>query len=119
MPRARGVVPGRARRKKVLAAAKGNFSGRSRLFKSANETVLRGLQFAYEHRKRKKRDFRRLWIARINAAARENGLSYSVFINGLKRANVSIDRKVLAELAVRDTEAFKELAAVAREAASA
>ena len=116
MPRARGVVAGRARRKKVLAAAKGNVGGRSRLFKSAKETALRGLQYAYEHRRRKKRDFRRLWIARINAAARQNGLSYSVLINGLKRANVDIDRKLLAELAVRDGEAFKELAQVAKEA---
>jgi len=116
MPRARGVVPGRARRKKVLAEAKGNVGGRSRLYKSANETVLRGLQYAYEHRRRKKRDFRRLWIARINAAARQNGLSYSVLINGLKRANVTIDRKLLAELAVRDNEAFKQLASVAKEA---
>ena len=117
MPRARGVVAGRARRKEVLAAAKGNFGGRARLFKSAKETVLRGLQFAYEHRRRKKRDFRQLWITRINAAAREHGLSYSVFISGLRKANVDIDRKLLAELAIRDAEAFKELAAVAKEAA--
>jgi len=96
MPRARGVVPGRARRKEVLSAARGNFGGRSRLFKSAKETVLRGLQYAYEHRRRKKRDFRRLWITRINAAAREHGLSYSVFISGLRKANVDIDRKLLA-----------------------
>jgi large subunit ribosomal protein L20 len=112
-------VAGRARRKKVLAAAKGNFGGRSRLYKSANETVMRGLQYAYEHRRRKKRDFRRLWIARINAAARQNGLSYSVLINGLKRANVDIDRKLLAELAVHDNNAFKELAEVAKQAAGA
>ncbi len=119
MPRARGVVPGRARRKKVLSEAKGAVGGRSRLFKSANETVMRGLQFAWEHRRRKKRDFRRLWIVRINAAARENGMSYSAFISGLKRANVTIDRKVLAELAVKDAAAFKELAAVARGSAAA
>lgn len=119
MPRARGVVPGRARRKKVLAEARGNYGGRSRLYKSANETVLRGLQFAYEHRRKKKSDFRRLWISRINAAARMNGLSYSVMINGLKRANVEIDRKLLADLAVHDQDAFKELAAVAREAVGA
>jgi len=118
MPRARGVVSGRARRKKVLAASKGNYGGRSRLFKSANETLLRSLQYAYEHRRQKKRDFRRLWIVRINAAARQNGLSYSVLINGLKKANVHIDRKLLADLAVRDNEAFKELAAVAKEAVS-
>ena len=119
MPRSRGIVAGRARRKKILTEAKGNVGGRSRLFKSANETVMRGLQFAYEHRRRKKRDFRRLWIARINAAARQNGMSYSVFISGLKRANVDIDRKMLAELAVRDSEAFKQLATVARDASGA
>jgi large subunit ribosomal protein L20 len=116
MPRARGVVAGRARRKKVLAQVKGNYGGRSRLFKSANETLIRSLQYAYEHRRRRKRDFRRLWIARINAAARQNGLSYSVLINGLKRANVHIDRKLLAELAVHDNNAFKELAEVAKQA---
>jgi large subunit ribosomal protein L20 len=113
------VVPGRARRKKILSEARGNYGGRSRLYKSANETVMRGLQFAYEHRRRKKRDFRRLWIVRINAAARQNGLSYSVLINGLKRANVDIDRKVLAELAVHDNEAFAQLATVAKEAVGA
>ena len=116
MPRARGVVPGRARRKAILSDARGNFGGRSRLFKSAKETVIRGLQYAYEHRRRKKRDFRQLWITRINAAARENGMSYSVFMSGLKKANVNIDRKLLAELAVRDAEAFKQLATVAKEA---
>lgn len=119
MPRARGVVPGRARRKKILKEARGNYGGRSRLYKSANETVMRGLQYAYEHRRLKKRNFRRLWIARINAAARQNGLSYSVLINGLKRAKVDIDRKVLAEMAVRDRDAFRELAAVAKEAVGA
>jgi large subunit ribosomal protein L20 len=119
MPRARGIVAGRARRKKVLAAAKGNFGGRSRLFKSAKETHLRALNFAYEHRKTKKRDFRKLWIVRINAAARENGMSYNAFINGLKRANVEINRKLLAELAATDSRAFKQLAEVAREASVA
>jgi len=112
-------VQGRARRKKVLKAARGNFGGRSRLYKSANETVMRGLQFAYEHRRLKKRNFRRLWIARINAAARQNGLSYSVLINGLKRANVDIDRKMLADLAVNDQGAFSRLAEVAKEAVGA
>jgi large subunit ribosomal protein L20 len=116
MPRARAIVPGRARRKKVLAAAKGFVGGRSRLFKSANETLLRSLDYAYVHRRTKKRDFRKLWIIRINAAARENGMSYSAFINGLKRANVDINRKLLAELAVSDSQAFKQLADVAREA---
>jgi large subunit ribosomal protein L20 len=80
---------------------------------------MRGLQFAYEHRRLKKRNFRRLWITRINAAARQNGLSYSVLINGLKRANVDIDRKMLADLAVNDHNAFSRLAAVAKEAVGA
>jgi large subunit ribosomal protein L20 len=118
MPRAKGVVPGRERHKKTLKAAKGNFSGRSRLYKSAKETVMRGLQYAYEHRRLKKRDFRRLWITRINAAARLNGISYSVLMNGLKKADVAIDRKMLAEMAVNDMEGFKALAELARQAAA-
>jgi len=116
MPRAKGVVPGRARHKKTLAAAKGNYSGRSRLYKSAKETVMRGLQYAYEHRRLKKRDFRRLWITRINAAARINGMSYSMFMNGLKKAQVDVDRKMLAEMAVNDADGFKALAELARQA---
>ena len=114
MPRARGVVPGRNRRKKILKKSRGNVGGRSRLFKNANETHLRSLNYAYAHRRTKKRDFRRLWITRINAAARENGLSYSALIAGLKAANVEINRKLLAELAVTDSGAFKDLAEVAR-----
>lgn len=117
MPRVKSVVPGRERRRKTLTAAKGNYSGRSRLYRSAKETVMRGLQYAYEHRRLKKRDFRRLWITRINAAARLNGLSYSTFMNGLKRAQVAVDRKMLAEMAVNDAEGFKALAEVARQAA--
>jgi large subunit ribosomal protein L20 len=117
MPRARGVVAAHERRKKILTLAKGNFSGRSRLYKTAKETVMRGLQFAYEHRRRKKRDFRRLWITRINAAARLNGLSYSMFMNGLKRAQILVDRKMLAEMAVNDEAGFKTLADLARNAA--
>jgi large subunit ribosomal protein L20 len=114
MPRAKTVVPGRARRRKVLKKAKGNFSGRRKLFKSALLTVQRAGQFAYEHRRTKKRDFRRLWITRINAAARINGLSYSTLIAGLKRANVEVNRKLLADLAVRDAAAFAKLAEVAK-----
>lgn len=119
MPRARGVVPGRNRRKKILKESRGNFGGRSKLFKSANETYLRALNNAYTHRRTKKRDFRRLWIVRINAAARQNGLSYSALIAGLKAANVEINRKVLAEIAVTDVQAFKDLAEVARSHQSA
>ena len=106
MPRAKTVVPGRARRRKVLKAAKGNFSGRRKLFKSALQTAQRAGQFAYEHRRTRKRDFRSLWIVRINAAARLNGISYSKLVGGLKRANIALDRKVLADLAISDPAAF-------------
>jgi large subunit ribosomal protein L20 len=116
MPRAKTVVPGRARRKKVLKAAKGNYSGRRKLYKSALQTVQRAGQFAYEHRRTRKRDFRSLWITRINAAARINGLSYSALISGLKRANVEVNRKLLADLAVRDAAAFAKIAEVAKSA---
>lgn len=116
MPRAKTVVPGRARRRKVLRAAKGNYSGRRKLFKSALQTLQRGGQFAYEHRRTRKRDFRSLWIVRINAAARINGLTYSTLIAGLKRANVDVNRKLLADLAVRDAAAFAKLAEVAKSA---
>ena len=108
----------RQRRKKVLKLARGFRAGRSKLIRTAADSVDKALMYAYRDRRTRKRDFRRLWIARINAAARQNGLSYSVLINGLKRANVDIDRKVLAELAVRDRETFRELAAVAKEAVS-
>ena len=114
MPRAKTVVPGRARRRKILKAAKGNYSGRRKLYKSALQTVQRAGQFAYEHRRTKKRDFRRLWITRINAAARLNGLSYSTLISGLKRANIDVNRKLLADLAVRDAMAFAKLAEAAK-----
>ena len=116
MPRAKTVVPGRARRRKVLKAAKGNFSGRRKLYKSALQTVQRAGQFAWEHRRTRKRDFRKLWIVRINAAARDNGLSYSSLISGLKRAKIDVNRKLLADLAVRDAAAFAKLAEVAKSA---
>jgi len=116
MPRAKTVVPGRARRRKVLKAAKGNFSGRRKLYKSALQTVQRAGQFAYEHRRVRKRDFRSLWIVRINAAARLNGLTYSTMIAGLKKANVDVNRKLLADLAVRDAVAFAKIAEVAKSA---
>ena len=116
MPRAKTVVPGRARRRKVLKAAKGNYSGRRKLYKTALQTLQRAGQFAYEHRRTRKRDFRRLWIVRINAAARVNGLSYSTLISGLKRANIDVNRKLLADLAVRDAAAFAKLAEVAKSA---
>jgi large subunit ribosomal protein L20 len=118
MPRSKTVVPGRAKRRKVLKAAKGNFSGRRKLYKSALQTVQRAGQFAYEHRRTRKRDFRRLWITRINAAARINGLSYSTLIAGLKRAQIDVNRKLLADLAVRDAAAFAKLAEVAKSTAA-
>jgi len=116
MPRAKTVVPGRARRRKVLKAAKGNYSGRRKLYKTALQTQQRAGQYAYEHRRTRKRDFRKLWITRINAAARINGLSYSTLISGLKRANIDVNRKLLADLAVRDAGAFAKLAEVAKTA---
>jgi len=116
MPRTKSVVPGRARRRKILKAAKGAYSGRRKLYKSALQTVQRAGQFAYEHRRTRKRDFRRLWITRINAAARINGLSYSTLIAGLKRANIDVNRKLLADLAVRDAAAFAKIAEAAKAA---
>src|SRR5689334_25090650 len=116
MPRAKTVVPGRRRRRKVLTAAKGNIGGRRKLYKSALQTEQRAGQYAYEHRRTRKRDFRRLWITRINAAARLNGLSYSTLMCGLKKANVDVNRKLLADLAVRDAGAFAKLAEVAKAA---
>ena len=118
MPRSKTVVPGRARRKKILKAAKGNFQGRRKLYKTALQTVQRAGQFAYEHRRLKKRTFRGLWITRINAAARLNGLSYSALIAGLKKANVEVNRKLLADLAVRDAGAFAKIAEVAKAASA-
>jgi large subunit ribosomal protein L20 len=118
MPRAKTVVPGRAKRRKVLKAAKGNYSGRRKLYKTALQTEQRAGRFAYMHRRTKKRDFRRLWITRINAAARIHGLSYSAMISGLKKANVEVNRKILADLAVRDAPAFAKLAEVAKSAAA-
>ena len=114
MPRAKGGQKTRQRRKKVLKQAKGYWGGRRRLYKSANETVLRALAFAYRDRRTKKRDFRSLWILRINAACRALGLPYSRFVSGLKKAGVTLDRKVLAELAVEDPAAFARLVETAR-----
>ena len=119
MPRTKTVVPGRKRRRKVLTAAKGNRGGRRKLYQTAKETLMRGLQFAYRDRRAKKRDFRRLWIVRINAAARQEGLSYSQFMHGLKEAGLEVDRKVLADIAVRDPETFRRFAEKAREAVAA
>ncbi len=113
MPRAKNAVASRAKRKKILKAARGYYGGRSRLYRTAKESVQRGLAYAYAHRRRRKRDFRRLWIVRINAAARLFGLSYSRFINGLNRAGVILDRKMLADMAVKDKEGFAKLVELA------
>ncbi len=105
----------RQRHKKVLKLAKGYRGSKSRLYRVANQQVMKSQVYAYRDRRKKKRDFRRLWISRINAAARMNGISYSMFINGLKKAGVQINRKVLADLAVNDNTAFKELVVLAKE----
>ncbi len=114
MPRATNNPATRKRRKKVLKQAKGFFQGRRKLYRQAKETVIRGLAFAFRDRKARKREFRSLWILRINAACRENGISYSRFITGLKKQKVDLDRKALAELAVKDGKAFKRLVEVAK-----
>jgi large subunit ribosomal protein L20 len=114
MPRVKRAVHSHKKRRKVLKAAKGFRGGHGRLLRSAKEAVARAHQYAYRDRRAKKRDFRALWIARVNAAARENGLSYSQFIFGLKKAGVEIDRKILADLAVNDAEGFRTIAESAR-----
>ena len=117
MPRVKSNVARLKRKKKIMRLAKGARGGRSKLHKAAKETVERGWRYAYRDRRQKKREFRRLWIVRINAAARLHDLSYSHFMAGLRRAGVEIDRKMLADLAVRDPVAFGELAEVARQSA--
>lgn len=119
MPRVKRGVHARQRRKKILKLAKGNVGGRRKLYRQARETVEKGLVYAYRDRRVRKRDFRALWIVRINAAAREVGLSYSHLISGLKKAGIEMDRKVLAELAARDASAFRQIAERAREASAA
>ena len=116
MPRVKRGPRARRRRKKILRAAKGYVGGRRRLYKNAKETVHRAWQFAYRDRRQRKRDFRRLWITRINAAARQQGLVYSRFIHGLKRAGVQLDRKILADMAVFDEPGFAKLVKVAEDA---
>ena len=114
MPRVKRGVAARRRRNRILHEAKGYYGARSKLFKTAREAVEHGWRYAYRDRKQRKRTFRALWITRINAAARENGLSYSRLINGLKLANVEVDRKILAQLAVTDPQAFGALADLAK-----
>src|SRR5215212_968462 len=119
MPRARSNVPRLKRKKQIMKAARGAYGGRSKLWGPAKETVERAWRYAYRDRKNRKREFRKLWIIRINAAARQHDMSYSVFMNGLKRAGIEVDRKNLADLAVRDPQAFTALAELARSALTA
>ncbi|MBL1377326.1 50S ribosomal protein L20 [Zobellella iuensis] len=116
MPRVKRGVTARARHKKVLKQAKGYYGARSRVYRVAVQAVTKAGQYAYRDRRQKKRQFRQLWIARINAAARQNGLSYSRFIDGLKKASVEIDRKILADIAVHDKTTFTALVTKAKEA---
>lgn len=119
MPRVKRGVTARARHKKVLKKAKGYYGARSRVYRVAKQAVTKAAQYAYRDRRQRKRDFRALWIVRINAAARECGLSYSRFINGLIKADIEIDRKVMADLAVHDKAAFAALADKAKAALNA
>jgi large subunit ribosomal protein L20 len=116
MPRVKRGTKRRAKRKKILDRASGYFLTKSKLYRSAKESVERALKFAYAGRRQKKRQFRSLWIVRIGAAARDNGMSYSQFINGLKKSGVELDRKILADIAVKDPAAFKGLAEQAKTA---
>ncbi len=115
MPRVKNSVASRRRRKKVLKAARGQFGGRHKLYRTAQESVNKGMLYAYRDRKVRKREFRGLWIVRINAGARLHGLSYSRMMDGLKKAGITLDRKVLADLAVSDDKAFSTLAERAKQ----
>ncbi len=116
MPRATNAVARRRRRKKTLAQAKGYYGRKHSSYRFANEQIMRSGQYAYRDRRNRKREFRRLWITRINAASRQHGMSYSNFIHGLSEAGVEVNRKMLADIAVNDPEAFRRFAEVAREA---
>lgn len=109
MARVKGAKTTRARHKKIVRQAKGYFGAKSKLFRFANQAVMKSLVYAYRDRKNNKRNFRKLWIARINAASRINGMSYSRFMNALKKANINLNRKVLADMAVSDAQAFAQL----------
>ncbi|MDD3839555.1 MAG: 50S ribosomal protein L20 [Clostridia bacterium] len=115
MARVKKAVNARKKHKKILRLAKGYYGASSKQFRPANQAVMKSLSYAYTGRKLRKRDFRKLWIARINAASRSNGLSYSKFINGLKLAGIEINRKMLAELAINDDKAFSELVDIAKQ----
>ena len=115
MPRAKGGPKTRQRRKKRIKLASGQYGGKSRLFRSATESVDKGLTYAYTGRKNRKRDFRQLWIARISAAVRAQGMTYGRFINALKKANVTLDRKVLSDMAIKDATGFAQLVGLAKQ----
>lgn len=114
MARVKNALNARKKHKKVLKLAKGYYGAKSKQYRAANQAVMKSLSYAYVGRKLKKRDFRKLWITRINAAARENGLSYSRFINGLRLAGVQVDRKILADMAVNDSSGFVQLVNIAK-----
>ncbi len=116
MARVKGALATRKRRNKTLKLAKGYFGGKSRLFKTAKEAVMKSGQYAYIGRRLKKRDFRRLWITRISAACKANGMNYSTFMNGLKKANISLNRKMLSEIAINDEKGFTALTEKAKAA---
>jgi large subunit ribosomal protein L20 len=116
MARVKGAMMTRKRRKKTLKLAKGYWGGKSRLYRTANEAVMKSLSYAFVGRKLKKRDFRSLWITRISAAAKINGMNYSTFINGLKKSGITLNRKMLADLAVNDAQGFAALAEKAKAA---
>lgn len=118
MPRAKGGSKTRQRRKKRIKLASGQYGGKSRLFRSATESVDKGLTYAYAGRKQRKRDFRQLWIARISAAVRAQGMTYNRFVNALKKANVLLDRKVLSDMAIKDTAGFEKLVGLAKQHAA-
>lgn len=115
MARVKGGVNAKKKHKKVLKQAKGYFGAKSKLFRPANQAVMKSLNYAYIGRKQRKRDFRKLWITRINAAARLNDMSYSRFISGLKKANIDVNRKMLSEMAIHDAEGFAKLVEIAKQ----
>ena len=114
MARVKGGVTAKKRHKRVLKQAKGYYGAKSKLYRPANQAVMKSLDYAYSGRKQRKRDFRKLWISRINAAARINGMNYSTFINGLKKANIEVNRKMLSEMAINDPEGFAKLVEIAK-----
>jgi large subunit ribosomal protein L20 len=116
MARVKRGVNAKKRHKRVLKAAKGYYGAKSKLFRPANQAVMKSLNYAFIGRKQKKREFRKMWIARINAAARQNGMSYSKFISGLKKSGIEVNRKMLSEMAIHDSEGFAKLVEIAKEA---